>query len=97
LLVRESQHDIIAIHKPCVARAITSHTFLKVMRSAVDFDNEPHCRANEINYICAHRRLAAELQFIEMPRLKVSPQQHLGACHLATKRLSSVAPFFANC
>jgi hypothetical protein len=77
----ETQHFVTAGRQPAIANLVPPQTRLEVVRVAINLDHELRGMTHEIDDICAHWRLTAKLQSVDVAGLDVAPQQRLGARH----------------
>jgi hypothetical protein len=79
--IGEAQHLVTPRRQPAIANVISPQTRLEVVRAAIELDYELRGMTHEVDDICAHWRLAAKLQSVDVAGLDIAPQQRLGARH----------------
>jgi hypothetical protein len=81
LIIPESQHLEAGLREIRIASSILPGMRIKVVLTAVQFDNEVLSQTLEINDVFIAWRLPPEMIAARFPRSEVNPQFHLLWCH----------------
>jgi hypothetical protein len=77
LLVREAQDGDASSAKERVAKSVTSLT--AAVRFAIDLDGEAGVHAEEVGEVGTDRKLAPELEAVDLPSAETLPKARLGS------------------